>query len=323
MNRDMQFPQLRAFAAVARLRSYTRAAEELSYTEPAVYLQVRGLEKALGVPLVRRAGQQLVLTPDGDHLLPLVHDLLDRARALDDAARFLHQGPRLTVGAGRHTGVFLLMPVIAAYLAEPEHYEPELHLHDRDGLIHGVLSGDLDLAVAGTLEDHLSLEFRQKHNFVLVPWKSDQWVLTGPPATDLATLQAQDTPVQIFLPAYGISARERLAAGLAPDFAVPPRFTVLGTAEAVKSAVANGLGLALFPILALQSDGADGNLRILRRFGPEGRLPVSILHRHVRMLSTPTRHFLRFVLNARHDDPRPALAPAVAPSHYGLVARIP
>ena len=57
--------QMRLFEAVARLRSYTRAAQELHLTQPAVHIQVKRLEESMGLPLIESVGKKLLLTHAG------------------------------------------------------------------------------------------------------------------------------------------------------------------------------------------------------------------------------------------------------------------
>src|SRR5271154_2876097 len=75
---------LRAFEAAARQLSFTRAAEELHVTQAAVSHQVKALERRLGVPLFRRLPRSLLLTDEGQALLPELRDAFERiGRALD------------------------------------------------------------------------------------------------------------------------------------------------------------------------------------------------------------------------------------------------
>ena len=69
MRGDVQFQQLRTFYEVATTGSFTRAAEKLYLTQPAVTQQVRALETELGFPLLERQGRRIRLTPAGEALL--------------------------------------------------------------------------------------------------------------------------------------------------------------------------------------------------------------------------------------------------------------
>lgn len=85
---------LRVFVAVAEHRSFTRGADALGVTASAASMQVQALEEYLGVPLLRRNGRQVELTPQGAQLLPKVEQALaDLERAIDEARADRGAGP--------------------------------------------------------------------------------------------------------------------------------------------------------------------------------------------------------------------------------------
>ncbi|ATJ83662.1 LysR family transcriptional regulator [Halomonas beimenensis] len=85
---------LRAFVAVAREGSVSRAAERLHLTQPAVSLKLKQLQQSLGLTLFRRRPQGLALTADGQALLPKAEEALSACQAFDLAAGALHETPR-------------------------------------------------------------------------------------------------------------------------------------------------------------------------------------------------------------------------------------
>ncbi len=92
MNRSLPpLNALRAFEAAARHLSFTRAAEELNVTQAAISHQVKGLEDRLGVALFRRFNRALMLTDEGQRLLPAVRDGFDQIAAAVRAVK--DQGP--------------------------------------------------------------------------------------------------------------------------------------------------------------------------------------------------------------------------------------
>src|ERR1700733_15140098 len=121
---------LRAFEASARHLSFTRAAEELCVTQAAVSHQVKGLEARLGVVLFRRLARGLVLSDDGQALLPGLTDSFDRmGRAMQ---RFqggaLREG--LTVGVVGTFAVRWLLPRLAQFREEHPLIEVRVRTHN-------------------------------------------------------------------------------------------------------------------------------------------------------------------------------------------------
>ena len=96
----MDLTLLRAFVTVARLGNLTRAAAQLHLTQPAVSLQVKNLQEALGVTLFTRSAHGLTLTHDGQALLPHAERALAAAGDVQRAAAALRQevGGRLRIG---------------------------------------------------------------------------------------------------------------------------------------------------------------------------------------------------------------------------------
>jgi LysR family glycine cleavage system transcriptional activator len=88
---------LRTFEAAARHLSFTRAAEELFVTQAAVSHQIRALEEQLGAPLFRRMNRTLILTDQGQVLLPAVREAFDRLRAGVRRVEDLSSGGALTI----------------------------------------------------------------------------------------------------------------------------------------------------------------------------------------------------------------------------------
>ncbi|MCT2594733.1 LysR family transcriptional regulator [Streptomyces sp. N2-109] len=72
----MQLHQLRAFREVARLRSFTRAAQHLHYAQSSVTAQIQNLEEIVGAPLFDRGGRRIALTEAGRCLLPYAEQVL-------------------------------------------------------------------------------------------------------------------------------------------------------------------------------------------------------------------------------------------------------
>ena len=93
--RRITFRQLETFAAVARLGSFTKAAESLHLTQPAVSLQIRQVVDVIGLPLFEQNGREIALTAAGDELLSAVRSLDDIWNRLEsnlDALKGLKRG---------------------------------------------------------------------------------------------------------------------------------------------------------------------------------------------------------------------------------------
>ena len=112
--------RLKVFRAVARHLSFTRAAEELLLTQPAVTQQIKALEEEYGVPLFDRSGGHIALTAAGARLLPFaiqLKEMSDQAFESVTSAAGDHAG-KLVLGASQTIGQYLLPNLIAGFLSE-------------------------------------------------------------------------------------------------------------------------------------------------------------------------------------------------------------
>jgi LysR family glycine cleavage system transcriptional activator len=124
---------LRVFISVAHHLSFTRAADALGVTASAASLQIRSLEEYLGRPLFRRDGRQVVLTAEGEALLPRVRQALEQLeRAVDDARRDRNVGPVRVSTLGSFLQQWLL-PRLERFRAL--YPDADLHLHTSDKMV--------------------------------------------------------------------------------------------------------------------------------------------------------------------------------------------
>src|SRR6201999_2606993 len=146
---DITLRQLRYFDALVRHGHFGRAAEACSISQPALSMQIKEMEEALGGVLLERGGRQVALTSFGEELLQRVREILRSGDELGDFARASRDrlAGRLRVG---------MIPTIAPYLL-PKVIEnlallhPELDIHVRETLtprlIKEVVEGRLDTAI--------------------------------------------------------------------------------------------------------------------------------------------------------------------------------
>src|ERR1700760_1134440 len=110
--------RLKVFRCVAHHLNFSRAAEELLLTQPAVTQQIKALEEECGVPLFDRSGGHITLTPGGQALLPYAEKLKiisDEALAAVASASGRNAG-QLAIGASQTIGQYLLPNLVAGFL---------------------------------------------------------------------------------------------------------------------------------------------------------------------------------------------------------------
>ncbi|PWV68672.1 LysR family transcriptional regulator [Halomonas sp. A11-A] len=151
----MDTQSLQAFLAVAESGSFSRAAEQLHLTQPAVSKRIAVLEAQLNARLFDRIGRRVALTEAGRVLLPRARQILVM---MDDSRRALGNlegsvAGSLTLATSHHIGLHRLPPLLKAYTRAHPEVRLDLHFLDSEEAYQGVLDGALEIAVV-TLAPH-------------------------------------------------------------------------------------------------------------------------------------------------------------------------
>ena len=279
--------RLRAFAAIARCGSLSRAADELYVSQPAVSKHLASLEADVGRRLVSRGREGAVLTPAGRVLA----DYVLRAEALlANAGRALAAGAEaetgtLALAASGIPGTYLLPELVADFGRRYPGVELDLRVSTSAGTLELVRAHEVELGVVGgmTLPPELESE----------PLVEDEIVLVGPPTLGGRRLRAKDVEGLTW-----ISREEGSATRAAVETARwevglrSPPLLELQSWEAVKLAVAKGYGLAAISRLALDLELESGRLVVLDV--PRWRLSrtISVVYTRGVPLTPPAERFL-------------------------------
>ncbi len=233
--------QLQIFQSVARHLSYTRAAEELHLTQPAVFTQVRQLEDQLGSPLIERLGRRLFLTEAGQVVLASAREVLgeiDRMEMRLAELRGMARG-RLRV-AVVSTAKYDIPQRLGAFCRAHPGIDVSLTVGNREELLARFAANEDDLYILGTPPEELEAEAHRYAENPLVMIAPRGHPFAGRP------LRPADIADEIFVmrevgSGTRIAAERYFAAqGLAPAVRME-----LGANEAIKQAVMAGLGLSV------------------------------------------------------------------------------
>ena len=292
----MNLADLETLLAVARERSFSRAAEQLRRTQPAVSLAIRRLETACGERLLDR-GQPPRLTPAGEVVARRTERmLLHHGRISQELAEL--RGPQrglVAVGANESTALWLL-PVVEAFHAR----HPRIKLEVRRSLSRNipaeVLAGDLDLGVVAYDPGEPGLDatvvYHDRLAFV-VPAQHPLAAVRGPvPLRRLAR--------ESFI-AHNVESPYRdLTVGAFRRLRVPLNITLeMPTIESIKQLVASGLGVAFVPRVSARRELESGALREVAIRDFKVQRPLRLLAPRRGGLSHAAAAFRDLVLAAR------------------------
>jgi DNA-binding transcriptional LysR family regulator len=251
-------PRLRAFAALAREGSFSRAADSLYLSQPAVSKHVAAIEAQLGVRLVTRGRAGATLTRAGR----LLADYVLRAEALlanaqrTVAADSAGDTGRLAMAASGVPGTYILPPLVAAFHRRYPGVEIALEMSTSAGALEAVRVHRAELAVIGglTVPAELEAETLADDDIVVVGPRSASTTRLGPSALDSLTWISREE---------GSSTRAAVDAARRQLGLHDAQRLELPSWEAVKLAVAEGGGIAAISRRAIEHEVASGRLVIL------------------------------------------------------------
>jgi DNA-binding transcriptional LysR family regulator len=252
--------QLRVFQSVARHQSYTRAAEELNLTQPAVFAQVKQIEDRLGIALFERIGKRIYLTDAGRVVIEGARDILegmDRMKMRLADMQGLRQGRlRLAIVS---TAQYFLPRLLGAFCDANPGIEVALDVTNRQTVLARLAENADDLCILGTVPDGLdAVATTIADNPIVIVARHDH-PLVGQPAIPPAIVAQEPFVLRERGSGTRLAAERYFRAG---GLALKMRME-LGSNEAIKQAVIGGLGLAALSRDTLALEGQTGVLGVL------------------------------------------------------------
>jgi DNA-binding transcriptional LysR family regulator len=266
----MEIQQARAFLAVARDGSVSRAADRIGRTQPAVTMAVQGLEKELKIELLERSGRGVRLTPAGERLAarlgPLLEDWQAATADLEETKDGRLRG-RVRIGAGEAAILYLLPGPLDAFRRKNPEVELVLRHAPAAEVLEGLRDGSIDVGIRSLPAPPPSeFEFRSA-------WTSDRVLIArrGSPVLRQRIHVRALAREKFVLPPAGTTTRT-LIEGAFAEAGLALRVSIeAGGWEIVKRYVALGFGISVVPAFCvLPADrGLLGSRSVETLFGRE------------------------------------------------------
>lgn len=299
--------QLKVFESVARLLSFSRAAEELHLTQPAVSTQVGKLEEHAGNALFEQFGKKIYLTPAGSELLQISRGIIQQFEAAEYAMTQFRgvSGGKLNVGvisagdyffprllvefAGRHSGVTLNFTV-----------------HNREGLLTHIADNLTDLAIMVRPPVDLDTvhEAFAPHPYVIVAAPSHPLVGVKQIARD--ALMRENFVVR----EKGSDTWHSMEEGFGGDLGELHVAMEIRSTETIKQAVIAGMGISFLSAHTISQELKGGSLRVLDVEGFPLMLNWYVVQRRNKRLPPVAQAFKDFLLR----DGAPLIS-QIVPAH--------
>ena len=293
--RHLTSRQLETFTTVAKLGSFTRAAEALHLTQPAVSIQIRQIVEFVGLPLFEQTGRDIRLTAAGQELWQTARELDDswnRFESAIDALKGLKRG-RLRVALVT-TAKYFLPRMLGAFCQRYPEIDIELEVANRARIVERLRANEDDLFIMSYPPEELDV--------VTTPFLDNPLVVIAPldyplPAGRLNL--ADLVPHPFLLRETGSGTRkavDRHLAGMGLSLKVK---LALGSNEAIRDLVASGMGLAILSRHVLGKHPEQEGLRILDVAGFPLQQPWSVVHLRNKILSLPAHAFIEELVSVK------------------------
>jgi DNA-binding transcriptional LysR family regulator len=284
--------RLELFLAVLETGGVAKAARARRISQPAVSEHLRGLEEYFGVALLERHGRGVRPTAAARLLEPYVRQALQAVRQAERTAHELTdvQAGSLVLGASSTPGTYVLPGLLGRFRARHPGVALTLRIENSRTIERWVAEGEVDLGVIG--------EFPLREGLTATPWIEDRLVLIVPRGHRLASRRAV-RPAQLAGEALIVreegSSTQRVAERYLAEGGTSLAATMaLGSTEAIREAVAAGLGVALISRLTVPNH--DRRIRSVELAGAPWRRHLLVIERQATPLSPAARRFRELLL---------------------------
>lgn len=286
--------QLKVFEAVARLLSFSRAAEELHLTQPAVSIQVGKLEEHAGNALFEQFGKKIYLTPAGTDLLHISRAIIQQFEAAEIAmAQFKGvSGGKLNVGV-ISAGDYYFPRLLVEFASRHHGVTLNFSVHNREGLLTHIAENLTDLAIMvrpPTDLDTVNQPFAP-HPYVIVAAPSHP--LVGKKKISMTTLMREPFVVR----EKGSDTWNSMEEGFGGHLGEIHIAMEIRSTETIKQAVIAGMGISFLSAHTISQEMRAGSLRVLDVQGFPLMLHWYVVHRRNKRLPPVAQAFKDFLLS--------------------------
>ena len=293
--------RLQVFHTVARLLSFTKAAESLHMTQPAVTFQVRQLEEYFNPRLFDRTHNRISLTEAGEVVYGFADRIFDLYAEMENAVREMtgEISGSLTIGASTTIAEYMLPALLGDFRNQYPDVTIHLKVSNTEGIVSMVENNTIDL---GVVEAPVG-----NKNLVVDKCRDDQLVAIVPPRHELAGRSKVTMQELLEYPFIcreeGSGTREVITNYICKTDECKQSMQIameLGSPEAVKGAVEAGMGVSVVSNATIQKELRLGTLVAIPLDPPLER-PFSFVHQKQKFRVRVMEELLEFARNYCHE----------------------
>ncbi len=286
--------RLQVFFTVARLLSFTKAAEHLHMTQPAVTFQVRQLEEYFDTRLFDRTHNRISLTDAGTRAYGYAEKIFELYGQMENAVREMtgKVSGALVLGASTTVAEYMLPALLGEFKEKFPEVEIHLKVANTDGVVHMIENNDIDL---GLVEAPVS-----NKNLVVDICKEDELVVIIPPEHALKGKQQVSLEEALEHPFIcreeGSGTREVISDFMGSNKIDPKEMNVsleLGSPESVKGAVEAGMGISIVSRATISKELELGSL-VSISLDPPLKRPFAFVHQKQKFRQRSVEELLEF-----------------------------
>lgn len=288
----MDFDQLKAFVEVARNASFSRAAEKLFRTQPAISAQIRSLEEDIGARLFDRTGGRVTLTDGGKLFLEYAEETLQARRNIVRALAEMSRTPRgeLVVSANEATCLYILPQVFAHFKGKHPRVSVSIARNERSRTLEAVLAQEVDFGVTTQPINDPRLTIVPVHKDELVVITSVGHPLTATHATKLANVAAYP----LILPKQG-RTRDLIDQMFSQRDLKPQISMELESSELIKRFAVAGVGIGFLARSNTAAESAAGLMGIVELEDVRIARDLVLVYRKDKSLSRAAQAFIEIM----------------------------
>jgi DNA-binding transcriptional LysR family regulator len=302
----MDFDQLETFLEVARLSSFSRAAERRFRTQPAISSQIRALEEEVGAKLLDRSGGKVAVTGPGKVFQKYAEDVLEQRRVMLVTLAEMHRVPRgeLVVSANEGTCLHILPEVFAEFKRQYPRVAVSVKRLEHNKILEAIIENSCDFGV-------VSMPVPDKR-LTVVPIHRDELIVIAPPHHPLAgkarATVAEVVEYPLLLPRAG-RTRDALEA-LFYERRLKPRISMeLDSSELLKRFVAADVGIGFIPRSNVAEDLQANALAALTLADASIQRDLALVFRKDKALSRAALAFIEIAVKLKTTPTAVSTAP--------------
>jgi DNA-binding transcriptional LysR family regulator len=295
----MDFDQLETFISVARLLSFSRAADKRFRTQPAISSQIRLLEEEVGAKLLDRSGGKVSLTASGKLFLKFSEELLESRKAMLSGIAETERVPRgeIVVGANEGTCLHILPEVFAEFKKQYPDVNISIRRSDYAKILESVIDNSVDFGIVSLPVDDTRLKVVLIHR--------DELVIIAPPQHPLAKKQSATVSEAAKFPLVvpkGGHTRDALE-DLFFERKLKPRYIMeLDSSELLKRFVAADAGVGFIARSNVIEDVRANSLVTITISDATIRRDLALVFRKDKSLSRAARAFIDIAVRIKGVD---------------------